>query len=213
MNMEQVVYVIEDDAGVRESVARVLGVPGRRVETYESAEAFLEKPRHLHPCCAIMDLQLPGMGGMELLVEMQRRRWCIPVIMMTAFAEVPMAVRAMRLGVVDIYQKPADPAVLVALVERVLRWDAAQEGRRQQIAEARQRLASLTRRERELFELVVEGLSYKEMAATMGISTRTVEHHRAHISTKLGVDRVADLVRLGIFAKEEETLAGVGEIV
>jgi FixJ family two-component response regulator len=205
MDMEKIVYVIDDDAGVRESLARVLAAEGRRVETFESAEAFLEGSRERHPCCAIMDLRLPGMGGMELLVEMQRRGWRLPVIMMTAFAEVSTAVRAMRLGAVDIYQKPADPAMLAPLVERVLNWDAAQEGRRRQIVEARQRLASLTRRERELFDLVVEGKSYKEMALTMGISPRTVEHHRAHISTKLGMDRVADMVRLGIYAGGEET--------
>jgi two-component system response regulator FixJ len=205
MDMQKTVYVIDDDAGVRESLACVLATEGRRVETFESAEAFLAESRERHPCCAIMDLRLPGMGGMELLVEMQRRGWRLPVIMMTAFAEVSTAVHAMRLGAVDVYQKPADPAALTPLVERVLNWDAAQEGRRQQIAEARQRLASLTRRERELFDLVVEGKSYKEMAVTMGISPRTVEHHRAHISTKLGVDRVADMVRLGIYAHGEES--------
>jgi two-component system, LuxR family, response regulator FixJ len=212
MDMEKLVYVIDDDAGVRESLACVLAGEGRRVETFESAEEFLEGAREVHPCCVIMDLRLPRMGGMELLAEMRRRGWGLAVIMMTAYAEVPTAVRAMRLGVVDICQKPVDPGVLVPLVERVLAWDTAQESRRRQITEARQRLAGLTRRERELFELVVEGLSYKEMAALMGISTRTVEHHRAHISTKLGVDRVADMVRMGIFAKDHGPLASVGEI-
>jgi len=201
------IFIVDDDPDVRGSLQCLLVSETRRVSTYASADAFLTNFELVHPCCLILDLRLPGMSGQELLEDLHARQISIPVIIISAHADVPTALRALRLGAVDVCQKPVDPQELLPLVARTLAEDAARARQLQQLTMARQRLASLTPRERELFNLVVEGKSYKEMASTLGISTRTVEHHRAHISTKLGMDRVADLVRLDLFASAQGLMA------
>jgi two-component system, LuxR family, response regulator FixJ len=197
------VYIVDDDAEVRNSLQCVLESDTRRVAAYASASDFLADFQHTQPSCLLLDLRLPGSSGEELLELLRTRFPDLPVIVITGHADVPTVLRTLRRGVVDFCTKPLDLQTLLPMVDRELAADAARAGLRRQVAEARQRLAQLTPRERELFELVVAGKSYKEMAAALGISPRTVEHHRAHIITKIGMDRVADMVRLRLFAGDD----------
>jgi two-component system, LuxR family, response regulator FixJ len=205
------VYIIDDDAELRVSLTYVLMREGRTIEGFASAEEFLEGAREAHPSCVILDLRLPQMSGMELLQELRRRGMRWPVIVMTGQGDVETAVRAMQLGAVNFCLKPADPAELTRQVAQVLANEATMVLRWRRMRDAQQRLANLTHRERELFELVVVGKTNKEMAAVLGISPRTVEQHRANIFTKLGAGSVAELVRLGLFAKEENLAVGTRE--
>ena len=209
-NSHATVYIVDDDMDVRRTLQCLLESDARRVIAYPSAEALLADFESAHPCCLILDLQLAGLTGQALLEELRANYATLPVVIITGHVDVSTALRAMRLGAVDVCQKPVDPEVLLPLIEQTLAADAASERQRQQIAAARERLARLTARERELFKLVVEGQSYKEMASSLGISPRTVEHHRANITTKLGMDRVADLVRLGLIAGEGTLVPAMG---
>ena len=204
------VYVVDDDLEVRRSLQCILESHTRRVISLPSADAFLADFEPIHPCCLILDLQLQGMTGHELLEQLRSRQMAIPAVVVTGSADMPAALRALRLGAVDICLKPVDPQVLVPLIDQTLAADAASERQRQQIAAARERLVRLTARERELFKLLVEGRSHREMASSLGISPRTVEHHRAAITTKLEMDRVPDLVRLSLIAGEGTLVPAMG---
>ena len=206
------IYIVDNDPDVRSSLQRLLESELRHVTAYESAHDFLTHFEPLHPCCLILELNLPGMTGQELLQRLRIRYVGIQVIVITAYADVPTILHAIHLGAVDVCQKPVDPQVLIPMVEHTLLADAAFYRQRQQIVSARQRLASLTPRERQLFGLLVEGKTYKEMAVSLGISPRTVEHHRAHITSKLGIDRVTDMVRLGLVAGDDDTPLASGAV-
>jgi two-component system, LuxR family, response regulator FixJ len=205
------VFIVDDDADVRCSLRCVLESETRRVADYPSAADFLADFQHAQPSCLLLDLRLPGTSGEELLEQLRTQYPDLPVIVITGHADVPTVLRTLRRGAVDVCTKPLDLQTLLAMVDRELAADAARAAVRQRLAAARRRLALLTPRERELFELVVEGKSYKEMAASLGISPRTVEHHRAHITSKLGMDRVADMVRLRLFAGDEASLPALVE--
>jgi two-component system, LuxR family, response regulator FixJ len=194
------VFIVDDDAEVRRSLQCVLESDTRQVAAYACAADFLADFRHARPSCVLLDLRLPGTGGEDLLEHLRTRHPDLPVIVITGHADVPTVLRTMRRGAVDVCPKPVDPATLLALVDREIAADAARAQRRRRVDDARQRLGRLTPRERELFDLVVAGKSYKEMAVALGISPRTVEHHRAHITSKLEMDRVADMVRLQLVA-------------
>ncbi len=202
--VQGVVYVVDDDADVRASLQCVLSSATRRVAAYASVQDFLTDFQYTQPSCLLLDLRFPDTSGEELLDHLRTRYPDLPVIVITGHADVPTVLRTLRGGAVDFCTKPLDLQALLPMIDRELAADATRADQRRQIADARRRLAQLTPRERELFELVVAGKSYKEMAATLGISPRTVEHHRAHIITKIGVDRVADMVRLRLFAGDQD---------
>jgi two-component system, LuxR family, response regulator FixJ len=205
------VFIVDDDADVRCSLQCVLQSDTRRVAAYACANDFLADFQYTQPSCLLLDLRLPGTSG-EVLLEYLRSRFPdLPVIVISGHADVPTVLRTIRGGAVDFCTKPLELQVLIPMIDRELAADAARADLRRRVAEARQRLAQLTPREKELFELVVAGKSYKEMAATLGISPRTVEHHRAHIIAKIGVDRVADMVRLRLFAGEEHPVPSAVE--
>jgi two-component system, LuxR family, response regulator FixJ len=201
---QSTVYVVDDAPQDAQSFGSVLEASGRRVVSYRSARELLATFQPEHPCCLVLDLKEPEPSELGILHELHARHLHICSIIVTGHIDGPTVPKLMRLGAVDIHFRPVDPNGLLAMVNHILAQDATLERQRQMTADARQRLAGLTRRERQLFDLVVGGKSYKEMAATLGISPRTVEHHRAHIANKLGMDRIADLVRLGIYAGEEQ---------
>jgi FixJ family two-component response regulator len=205
------VFVVDDDADVCCSLRCVLESPARRFVAYPSASDFLKDFQHTQTSCLLLDLRLPGTSGEELLGHLRTAHPDLPVIVITGHADVPTVLRTLRCGVVDVCTKPLDLQSLLPLVDRALTADAARAETRQRLAAARRRLGLLTPRERQLFELVVEGKSYKEMAASLGISPRTVEHHRAHISRKLGTDRVTDMVRLQFYAGADVRLPDLAE--
>jgi RNA polymerase sigma factor (sigma-70 family) len=194
------VYIVEDDAGVRDSLALMLGLAGYRTALFSDAEAFLAAYRPGWTGCVVADLRLPGASGVELQAAVQQRGGTLPFVIVTAHGDVRTARAAFRAQAVDFLEKPFDRAQLLAAIEASF----AREEHRITRGEARTkgdaRLAGLTPREREVLEHTANGLHAKEIAAALGISTRTVEVHKARVMAKLGVRNVAELVRIALEA-------------
>lgn len=197
---EQTVFVVDDDAGARDSLCALLESAGVAAEAFESARAFLDAHRPERSGCLIADMRMPDMDGLELQEELNRRNAGLPVIVVTGHADVPLAVRAMKAGAVDLIEKPYDDALLLASVKRAL---AKAHGAREQVAAAdaaRARIANLSARERQVLELLVAGQPNKIIAYELDISPRTVEIHRAHVMEKMEAKSLSDLVRAAIAA-------------
>jgi FixJ family two-component response regulator len=192
---ELTVFIIDDDPAVRDSIALMLGLAGFRTALFADAEAFLGAYRENWVGCVVADLRLPGMSGLALQAELQRRGSTLPIVIITAHGDVPTARAAFQAQAVDFLEKPFDDAQLRAAIESGF----ALEEHRIQRAHARrgdfERLAGLTVREREVMEHAAKGLHAKEIAAALGISPRTVEVHKTRLMAKLGVRNVAELVR------------------
>jgi RNA polymerase sigma factor (sigma-70 family) len=190
------VYIVEDDRAVRESLALWLGMRGRQCRTFDSCEAFLGEARPELRGCAIVDIRMEGMSGLELQRELGRRGVTLPLIFVTGHGDAATARDALKGGAFDFVEKPVDNDKLAGLVTAALEED---ERRAQTAAKAQQlkeRMARLTQREREVMERVVAGKHNREIAAELGISARTVEVYKARLMDKLDVRRVPDLVRL-----------------
>jgi FixJ family two-component response regulator len=188
------VYIVDDDASVRDSLALMLGLSGYSTALFADAEAFLAAWQPAWAGCVVADLRLPGRTGIELQAAMRERGSRLPFIIITAHGDVPTARTAFQANAVDFLEKPFDHAQLRAAIESAF----SKEGRRlQRSAEAAQ-LAVLTPREREVLEQAAQGLHAKEIAARLGISPRTVEVHKTRIMQKLGVRNVAELVRFAL---------------
>jgi FixJ family two-component response regulator len=192
------VFLVEDDASVRDSLALMLGLSGYATAAYADAESFLAAWRADWSGCVVTDLRLPGMSGLELQAALRSRGAALPVIVITAHGDVPSARVAFRAAALDFLEKPFDDAQLRAAIDTAF----ALEERRLSSAEALRadalRLERLTPREREVLEQAARGLHAKEIAAALGISPRTVEVHKAHLMEKLGVRNVAELVRFAL---------------
>jgi FixJ family two-component response regulator len=194
------VYLVDDDAGMLNSLTAVMEVASLPARGYPSAEAFLEAYDPEQPGCLVVDVRMPGMSGVDLLERLRAAGSGLPAIVITGHGDVPTAVRSMKLGAVEFLEKPVDPRGLVEKVREALEKDSARRAVRETAREARRRMAALTHREREVLRLLVAGLSNKQVAAEMGISVKTVEHHRAHVMSKTAALNVADLVRLKMLA-------------
>lgn len=188
------VYIVEDDAAVRDSLALMLGLAGYRTVFFADAEAFLAAWREDWAGCVVTDLKLPGASGVELQSEMQRRGSWLPFIIITAHGDVAAARAAFRAEAVDFLEKPFDHGQLRAAIQTAL---SKEEQRLRRAAES-DRLALLTAREREVLEHAVKGLHAKEIARVLGISARTVEVHKTRVMAKLGVRNIAELVRFAV---------------
>jgi two-component system response regulator FixJ len=194
------VHVIDDDAGMRKSLHMLLKMANISTEVYESGDAFFEEVDGSQPGCIVLDLRMPGMSGIEVLQKLGDRHIEMPAIVISGHADVPTAVRSMKLGAVELLEKPFEPRVLLAAVERSLHQALAlYERRREQLA-TRDRLSSLTRRELDLLKLVVGGSSNKQIAIEMGISVKTVANHRANLMAKTKAINAADLARVSVMA-------------
>jgi RNA polymerase sigma factor (sigma-70 family) len=193
-----VVYVVDDDEAVRDSLQWLLEASSYRVATYDSAEAFLAGFDPNAIACLILDVRMPGMSGLELQDELLARKLNLPIIFITGHGDVPMAVSTMKKGAVDFIEKPFDQTALKALVERMLAHarEAAAAAERQRLNEAL--LARLTPREQQVLERIVAGRLNKQIADDLGISIKTVEAHRANIMDKLRANTVADLMRVAL---------------
>ncbi|HET9300674.1 MAG TPA: response regulator transcription factor [Candidatus Polarisedimenticolaceae bacterium] len=190
------VWVVDDDAGVRRSLKRLLGVAGYAVETFSSAEQLLCRPAPDGPACLVLDVRMPGMTGPQLFDRMEACGLAMPVVFLTGHGDVPTGIRAMKDGAVDFLLKPVDGAALLRAVEDAIARDGerlAQERDREAI---RDRLRGLSPRERQVLADVVRGLPNKLTAADLGISEKTVKVHRHRIMTKTGASSLAELVRL-----------------
>ncbi len=196
MNEKDMVCVVEDDPVVRQSLVMLIGTLGVEVRGHATGRDFLNDPSAREAACVVLDVRMPGLGGLEVQARMAELGMTAPVIFITGHGDVPMAVEAMRGGAVDFLQKPFDNQMLLERVRqamargRDLRQDAEQRG----IAAAR--LAALSPREGEVLDLLVAGKMNKAIAAELGISAKTVEDHRASIMRKMQVRSVAELVRL-----------------
>lgn len=193
-----VVYVVDDDEAVRDSLHWLLEASSYRVQSYDSAEAFLAGFDPNAIACLILDVRMPGMSGLELQDELLARKLALPIIFITGHGDVPMAVSTMKKGAVDFIEKPFDQTALKALVERMLAHarEAAAAAERQRLNEAL--LARLTPREQQVLERIVAGRLNKQIADDLGISIKTVEAHRASIMDKLRANTVADLMRVAL---------------
>lgn len=195
------VYIVEDDAAMRDSLSLMLGLLGFRIVPFESAEAFLETYQNEWAGCVVADLRLPGMSGLELQADLRARGEKMPFVIITGHGDVKSARVAFQLDAVDFIEKPFDEAELRQAIEKAfgresLRIERAETGSDQVL-----KLAKLTNREREILELVGKGLHAKEIAATLGISARTVEVHKARLMTKLEARNVSELVRFALAAE------------
>lgn len=192
MPAERVVHIVDDDDAVCRGLGALLSVRGYTVESYPTAEDFLAR-LPASPCgCALVDLRLPGMSGLELQRELKRRGIALPIVVITGHGDVPAAVAALKTGAVDFLEKPFDSDAVLASIEEAL-------GNRppaEQAATAR--LAGLTPREREVMDLVVAGQTNKAIAHRLGIAVRTVEIHRARVMEKTGTRNLSELIRLAI---------------
>ncbi len=198
------VYVVEDDLSIRRFIERIVDELGYRCQSFAEASEFLQRFRPDHPCCVVLDIILPGATGLEALETLRQRGIQSPVLMMSAHADVPAVLRAMKAGALDIVEKPLRRHAMKDRIHTAVRQDLARHGRHQQRQELRQRVRSLTPRETEVAELVVLGKSNREIAAELGISRKTVEQHRAHIKVKMRSDSLAHLVRLMLEANRNE---------
>ncbi|MDQ6957579.1 MAG: response regulator [Mariprofundaceae bacterium] len=195
---EPIIYIVDDDEAIRDSLSLLLESEGLKARAYAGARKFLDGFEAPSLACILLDMRMPGMNGMELLRELSARRIETPVIMMTAYGDVPMAVHAMQEGAVDFIEKPADSQILLKRIRRCLNQQKASGDRTgEYIAEA-ECLARLSDREREVMELLVQGNMNKQIAAKLDISPRTVEVHRARIKQKLDVKTLPDVVRIAL---------------
>jgi FixJ family two-component response regulator len=188
------VYIVDDDASVRDSLALMLGLSGYRTALFADAEAFLAAWRREWAGCVVADLRLPGRTGLELQQELRARGSPLPFIIITAHGDVPTARAAFQAAAVDFLEKPFEHAQLRSAIDSAF----SIEGRRLERAGDAAKLAGLTAREREVLEHAAQGLHAKEIAARLEISARTVEVHKTRIMQKLGVRNVAELVRFAL---------------
>lgn len=197
---EQSVFIVDDDESFLNAARRVFRSAGFRVETFESAVAFLSAYRPCDEACLILDLRMPGVGGLELLERLRERQIDLPVIIYTGNADVPVTVRAMQAGAFSVVEKPFSDELLIARVREAIASSRTRRVRNATIAEARAKLAALTEREREIARCLADGLSAPQIGARLGISARTVEAHRANLFRRLDVTSIAIVARLMLWA-------------
>jgi two-component system response regulator FixJ len=190
------VYVVDDDDAVRNSLKLLLKSAGLVAETAASAPEFLNVYDPSNPGCLVLDVRMPGMSGLEMQHELNVRGAMIPVIFITGHGDIPMAVEAMQHGAFDFLQKPFRDSDLLDRVSRALARDTENRTRMRHTDRIRERLASLSPREREVLDLVTQGKANKMVAGDLGVSQRTVEIHRAHVMQKMEAGSLAELVRM-----------------
>jgi FixJ family two-component response regulator len=191
--MSQTVFVIDDDAAVRDSLGRLLEAHRLPVRTYDSAEAFLAALRPTASGCLVLDVRLPRMSGPELQTTLAARGFHLPIIFLTGQGDVPTSVRALQAGALDFLEKPVPGELLLERVRAALRLESKQRREEARAQRARARYAQLTPREREVMSLLVAGQPNKEIARRLGISHRTVEIHRTRVMHKMHVVNLLEL--------------------
>jgi FixJ family two-component response regulator len=192
------VYIVDDDPDMRDSLRWLMKTVGLHAETFSSATDFLRDFVSAGPGCVILDVRMPGISGLDLFEELVARGEGMPVIFITAFADVPMAVRAMKSGAVEFVEKPFNRQTLLDKVQRAIKEDCERRGRLVARQSVRQRFRRLTEKEQEVVDLIKEGLPNKEIANRLEITSRAVELRRSSLMRKLGVRSLAELLRLSI---------------
>jgi two-component system, LuxR family, response regulator FixJ len=190
------VFVVDDDQAVRDGLRQLLQAVGLRVQTYASARDFLTTYQPDTPGCLVLDIRMPGMGGLDLQAQLVQEGVRLPVIFLTGHGDVPAAVRALKAGAMDFLQKPVNSQSLLDLVQQAIRRDAEARATSAEQAEITRRLATLTAREREVLDRMVAGKANKVIAVELAISERTVEFHRGKIMRKMHARSLAELVNI-----------------
>jgi FixJ family two-component response regulator len=191
-----IVFIVDDDISVRESLELLVRSEGWQPETFESAQEFLARPRVIVPCCLVLDVSLPGLNGLELQKRVAVDRTDMPIIFITGHGDVPMTVQAMKAGAVEFLTKPFGDNVLLSAIRHALERSHTALGHEAEMQILRDCYASLTRREREVMALVVSGLLNKQVGGELGISEITVKAHRGQVMQKMKADSFADLVKM-----------------
>ncbi len=198
---EPLIYVVDDDEAVRDSLTLLLKAVGLRGQAFSSAAEFLDNYDPEQHGCLVTDIRMPGMSGLDMQDELNKRGAPIPLIFITGHGDVPMAVDAMKSGALDFIEKPFRDQELLDRVHQALTWDQERRTKNLEILAIRERLATLTPRETEVMERVAQGQANKVIAMDLDVSQRTVEIHRARVMEKMGVRSVAKLVRAVAAAK------------
>lgn len=204
MSKTETVFVVDDDQAMRKSLKWLIESVGMKVESYASADEFIRNYYPGRSGCLLLDVRMPGMSGLDLQEQFIRQNIKIPIIIITGHGDVPMAVRAMKAGSVDFIEKPFNDEFLLDSIRRALALDVQQRTFQAQRAEIAARLAHLTPREHEVMEMVTNGKSNKEIANQLGVSTKTVEAHRARVMEKMEASSLAELVRMVMAANVYE---------
>lgn len=202
VNSKPTIYVVDDDQAVRDGLTALLDVHGHELRTFETAERFLEAVAPTATGCAILDIRMPGMSGVELQRELKRRNIPLPVIIVTGHGDVPLAVAALKAGAVDFLEKPFDSDALLASIDEALRRGTAPLGSSFDRATVAARVEQLTPREREVMALVVAGHPNKVVADRLKIAVRTVEIHRARVMEKTAARNLSELIRMAILLEQ-----------
>ena len=191
------VFVVDDDPSIRESLSLLLSSAGYDVKTFASAIEFLESESHIPgPACLVLDVKMPGLSGMDLQKELKSRNYVIPIIFITGHGDIPMSVQAMKTGAVDFLAKPFDAGDLLNSIKEALLRDSQVRADFDEQNHIMQRLDSLTTREHEVLRYLITGMLNKQIAYELSISERTVKAHRKQVLDKMGVDSIAELVRM-----------------
>jgi FixJ family two-component response regulator len=193
---KSIVFVVDDDVSVRESLELLIRFAGWQPEVFASAQEFLAHPRVFAPCCMILDVSLPDLDGLELQKLIASDRTDMPIIFITGYGDIPMTVRAMKAGAVEFLTKPYDDEVLLGAIRHAIKRSESALGGEAEIQALRDCYASLTPREREVMALVVSGLLNKQVGLRLGISEITVKAHRGKVMQKMKADSLADLVKM-----------------
>jgi len=191
-----IVFVVDDDLSVRESLELLIDTEGWQSKTFACAQEFLDSPRAVVPSCLLLDISLPGLDGLELQKRIAVERTDMPIIFITGYGDVPRTVQAMKAGAVEFLTKPFNDEVLLTAIRQALQRSSSALVQEAEVQELRNRYASLTPRESEVMALVVSGLLNKQVGGELGISEITVKAHRGQVMQKMKANSVADLVKM-----------------
>jgi len=190
------VFIIDDDAGMRESIKDLVESVGLQAESFATAQEFLGSERPRGPSCLVLDVRLPGISGLDLQQELRRAGVRIPIIFITGHADIPMTVKAMKSGAVEFLTKPFRDQDLLDVIQRALNRDSVVREKQRQLVGLKERYAALSAREREVMSLVVSGMLNKQIAAELGASETTIKIHRGHVMQKMQAKSLPELVRM-----------------
>jgi FixJ family two-component response regulator len=194
--LSAIIAVVDDDISVRRGLERLIRSAGWKAETFSSAQEFLECARTEPPSCVVLDLQMPGLSGLDLQKRMAEAGLCTPIVFLTGHGSIPATVQAMKAGAIEFLTKPVDERDLLKAIEEAIERDRCARQQHADMRDLRERYESLTAREQEVVRQVVSGLLNKQIAAELGITEDTVKFHRGNIMRKMRADSLADLVRM-----------------
>jgi FixJ family two-component response regulator len=194
---DAVIAIVDDDPSVLKGLERLIRSLGWQAETFASAQEFLDRPRTEAPSCLVLDLQLPGLSGLDLQKRMAEAGLEIPIVFLTGHGDIPASVKAMKAGAVEFLTKPVDEEHLLTAIQEAIERDRRTREQQAGTRDLRDRYGSLTAREQEVMQQVISGLLNKQVAADLNITEDTVKFHRGHIMRKMRADSLADLVRMG----------------